>query len=738
MAVNVSARNYQLIIGGLDCTRALKSVDGGFSHYDSTGLILISASLVLGRALDFNENLDDRSNPRWARGNIINLYIANSSGQLVAAPIIGYLYILKAEFDGISQLKIEAGCILNLLNFRTPAGDGACFDLGESVDLNTIAVKLLNKAGAGGRWAGSLSGAPLVVPLPKLSNESYIQLFGKLCWVNGFVAYQNNVGLIRTKKVDRFPFAVKSLQVGIDDARYERLSGAESPVELIKVSGMLQTKKLTLDFTRQISEQYEIITLYGLNSVTNESQLVGKTITEEKLEFERRRRITTTIIYASKITISSGFSTRSPIRSQVIFSEKKVEESIYETKAPPQPDNCQNPDEGRLLVKSIKSYKQIRDALADYIAGRPNLVIPGDHEVILCSETKTTYQYDNRFYALCGGGITQGGDPEENTGNPLIITVERQLYGALRPDASVGILGAMELKVNQKNTIYWRQIRKGEWEIEDSTYELRESIEPTNLTNRYTQNEDLYLKKRDIKRSNSGQTTPPAPERFPPTHQVTEKQIKKEVRLPALSGNPLFRPREKEIVIDGGLLTSEQQAYELGLIEGHILWGRHKGQSCSVAVSDEWFSAAPLAGCRWQDISGASHLFMIDGLSIAFVNNRLALAFDGIWCGSAPANSGGSVVAPYKIVRDSVLGLGLGIVAKHFPYALNVRQFQATLGLGLGLIQGSGKICWEDSEWDYYDESSWNLVTNCFESSNWDSVNWDSLNKEAWNSLNGN
>jgi hypothetical protein len=130
MAVNLSARNYQLTIGNLNCTTALISAEGGWSHYDQSGLALIDATFVLGRALDFTENLDDRINPRWARGGVINLLIADSTGVLRPCPILGHLYVLNAEYDGSYQLKIEAGCILNLLNFRTPLGDGACVDLG--------------------------------------------------------------------------------------------------------------------------------------------------------------------------------------------------------------------------------------------------------------------------------------------------------------------------------------------------------------------------------------------------------------------------------------------------------------------------------------------------------------------------------------------------------------------------------------------------------------------------------
>jgi len=187
--LNLSARNHKLTIDNLDCTPILISADGGWSHYDQSGLATIDATFVLKRSLGWTEPLDDRINPRWGRGKIIKFYVSDSSMALRPAPVLGHLYILNAEYDGISQLTIEAGCVLNLLNFRTPAGDGACFDLGQTTSVNAIAVKLLQKIGIFG-FAGSLSGQPLTVSLPKLNNESYISLFGKLCWSNGSLAYQ--------------------------------------------------------------------------------------------------------------------------------------------------------------------------------------------------------------------------------------------------------------------------------------------------------------------------------------------------------------------------------------------------------------------------------------------------------------------------------------------------------------------------------------------------------------------
>jgi hypothetical protein len=701
MAVNISARNYQLIIGGLDCTRALKSVDGGYSHYDSTGLILINASLVLGRALDFNENLDDRSNPRWARGNIINLYIANSSSQLVAAPIIGYLYILKAEFDGISQLKIEAGCILNLLNFRTPAGDGACFDLEQSVDLNTIASKLLNKAGAGSKWAGSLNGAPLPVPLPKLSNESYIQLFGKLCWSNCFVAYQDNLGMIRTRKVTKVPNAVKSLQVGVDDARYERLSGAESPVELIKVSGVLSTKK-KVEPTITTEEEYGPVSAVNPESNSLSVILIRRTRTTEKIQ-----RFNRTIEIETKVEEPLGIIDPKSKKgdTQLWDSSRKIEKKIYEPPGVsgtitqvaiggtnPQQDNCQEPDEGRLFKHEIEIYRPFVVVLRIEAAGITPSQIGGGLTFWLDEANKIDYSYEQKT------------DPETKkiTIIPKIANTTTRPVGQILPNESYANLPLQHYPAKRQRQ-QWREKRKEEWEFKEINFECLALVNPAAVESNnpnvvISLGSKLVLVQRSARVvvSNSGQATPPAPERFPPTHEIIEKQVKIEVRLPALFGNPQFRPREKEIVIDGGLLTSEQQARELGLIEGHILWGRHKGQSCSVAVSDEWFNVAPLVGCWWRDINGASHLFMVDGLSVAFVNNRLALAFDGIWCGSAPANilpeqQYDYLVPPYSQVFDIELGSVSILESQAFPYSIELTSTEVKMfsQSGFGILTGA-------------------------------------------------
>ncbi|BDA74332.1 hypothetical protein CAL7716_084980 [Calothrix sp. PCC 7716] len=705
MAVNISARNYQLIINGLDCTPALKSVDGGFSHYDSTGLILINASLVLGRALDFNENLDDRSNPRWARGNIINLYIANSSGQLVPAPIIGYLYILKAEFDGISQLKIEAGCILNLLNFRTPAGDGACFDLGQSVGLNDIASKLLNKAGTGAKWAGNLNGAPLKVPLPKLSNESYIQLFGKLCWANCFIAYQDNLGMIRTRKVSTVPNVIKSLQVGVDDARYERLSGAESPVELVKVSGVLSTKK-KVEPTVTLEEEYGPVSAVNPESNSLSVTLIRRTKTTEKIQrFNRTIEIETKVEEPLGIIDPKGKKGD----TQLWDSSRKTEIKYYEPPgvntsgtitqvaiggSSPAQDNCQEPDEGRLSRHEIEIYRPFVVVLRDYIeaAGLTPSQIGGGLTFWLDERNSIDYSYEQKT------------DPETKkiTIIPKIANTTTRPVGQILPNESYANLPLQHYPAKRQRQ-QWREKRKDEWEFKETNFECLALVNPAAVESSnpnivISLGSKLVLVERSARTvvSNSGQATPPAPERFPPTHEIIEKQVKVEVRLPALFGNHQFRPREKEIVIDGGLLTSEAQARELGLIEGHILWGRHKGQSCSVAVSDEWFNAAPLVGCWWKDISGASHLFMVDGFSMAFVNNRLALAFDGIWCGSAPANipqgeEYDNLIPPYSQVFDIELGSVSILESQAFPYSieLTASEIKSQSQSGFGILTGA-------------------------------------------------
>ncbi|MBD2005607.1 MULTISPECIES: hypothetical protein [Cyanophyceae] len=648
--VNVSARDYALTIGGLNCTTALKSADGGYAHRDQSGLILISATFVLGRAFGFAENMDDRSNPRWARGQLIKTFIADASGELAIAPILGTLYILNAEYNGINELKIEAGCILSLLSFRSAADDGACVDLGESRNFDYFALRLLQRAGISG-FVGSLGGYTLKTSLPKLTNESYIELFGKLCWASGNIAFQNKHGQIQVKSSNpKISPRILSRQLGLNDVRYERLTGAEKPCDVIKVSGVIQelepTKKDDTTTTIEYGPARMVNPLAGLSTI-----IVEITKTKEELKFDNRTKITTT---TKRQPLGLLMPEQSVFRGRVSLAtgEQKVEKSYYE---PSTNAKCNEPDEGRITRTEISVYKPYGVAYREYIAAQPtNSISFGLMQLVLESKTVIEYEYvDSDATPLI---------------SPTITTTTSQPAAIILPEEKFAV-GTSSLFAVERRIQKWRKIREGEWEETEKSYkplgvarpEVIESLEANNVF--LTLNAKLALVPFEdrLVKSNSGGAQPPAPDRFPPIYEIKEKQTSVEVRLPSMFGNPLFREREREFMVDGGLLVSEQQARMIGEIEGAILWGRYKGQSCSVSLEQSMFSATPLDRVDWLDpFNNLSHAFAIDGLTIALAQKRVVMQFDGIWIGTVPTlTPNAPPVPPYLVVFQAKAAMGM-------------------------------------------------------------------------------
>ena len=698
--LNVSARPYALTIAGLDCLTALVSADGAFQHYDQSGLALINATFILKRPFHWTESLDDRTNPRWARGQLVQTMVANSGGTPQAAPILGHLYILNSEFDGINELKIECGCILNLLMYRTPAGEGACFNLGEETNLTAIAQKLLRKAGAP-PLIGSIIGNPLKVPLRKITNESYIGLFGKLCWANGHIAWQDNLGRIRARQT--LSGAMRQTpEVGLDDVRYQRLTGVEVPPEKIRVTGTLQSLKKVEDENSWKEKEYgpaamvygsvaEVAQDSGLNPFAN--VIIRETTYRESLDRPSRiKRTETKVRQPRGLALPDIFVNDLFLRNDRIMTEFRREKYIYEWQEQKPEDECKEIDEGRLLKTSYvirkpdilglqRWYSQDEGRLEVARQQRPFL-----ETIDMTAETgETEYFYydnpeedeDNPNEDDSGGGGVPGipGEVEvddQEQGIPVVvlkIVSEKKLpIGEILPQANWAL--PKQLRTCERQIRKWKLIRKGEWEYTESNYQSFALYQP-DLVERLidegdsgnASNESYWMSfvnlvptERRVDRSNSGQSTPPAPERFPIEYEVKEKNVSVTVRLPGLSFGYLFRDREREFTVDSGLLTSKEQARMIARIEGAILWGRYKGQSCTVAVSDAMFPVEPLDLAQWKDFYGSRHTFWMDGISLAMTQTRVLLAYDGIWKGSIVTINGVDVtVKPFQEEVEAIV-----------------------------------------------------------------------------------
>lgn len=694
--LNISARPYGLTVAGLDCLTALVSADGAFQHYDQSGLALINATFILKRPFGWTEKLDDRTNPRWARGQLVQTLVARADGTPVRAPILGHLYILNSEFDGISELKIECGCILNLLLYRTPAGEGACLNLGELTDLTAIAQKLLAKAGAP-PLVDAIAGYRLRVPLRKLTNESYIALFGKLCWANGYLAWQNNLGQIRARPTLSGAFR-QNPEVGIDDVRYQRLTGIEVPPEKIRISGTIQTLKKVEDETAWIEREYGPAKMIQFDAPG--SIIIKETRYKETIRRDLRKKFAQTDIWQPKgLVVPAALINNKYQLNSLYYTDLKTEEFVYERESDLvslggilSDANCKEIDEGRLLVTSYyiwrpeilglqQWYAFDEDRLESARQSRPYL----ESAYITAERGKVEYFYydvrDDEEEDTSGGvtggtGVTDGGNPKL----ALKIVSQKELpVGELLPQGNW--LSPKELTISEMQIRTWTLIRKGEWEYAEKNYQALSTYQPDlveklieedgqeNSQDEFPDNRywmkyvQLVPSEQRFERSNSGQATPPAPERFPIEWEVKERNFSTTVRLPGLSFGYLFRDREREFTVDSGLLVSEEQARMLGRIEGTILWGRYKGQACTVAVTDGMFGVNPLDLATWTDFYGSRHTFWMDGVSLAMTQTRVLLAYDGIWQGSVVVVDGVETeVKPFQEELEVVVdGAGVAI-----------------------------------------------------------------------------
>ncbi|MBW4648905.1 MAG: hypothetical protein KME06_09405 [Kastovskya adunca ATA6-11-RM4] len=752
--INVSARSYSLSIGGADCTIALKTAAGGYSHYDQSGLILLNANFTLGPALGFGESLNDRINNRWARGNRIDVFINNSS-TLTRAPVLGWLYILSSEYDGISELRIEAGCALSLLNFRTPAGEGACIKLGQATQLDLIASKLLNKAGMPLPYSGGLAGESLNMPLPKLTNESYVSMFGKLCWANGHVGYQSKDGLINVKKASLFPPALLQKNVISHAITYDRLSGAESPCERIVVHGIRKKIKASKDNEFNDSKRYGPAALVDPQASDGGKLILVETHQRQE-EINRKGRIKT-VTATKKQPLGIVLPEKFPGKYSFINSEQIVEKSFYEL-PPPGADECNEIDEGKLIKVETEIYRPKGVVLREWLAVQEartdqKVIVSGLERLVLAEKRVTKYEYNfkkavekkpNLSVAVSGAGgwsvigtgsnqgfmQTEGG---ESVPALVIDTLIQRPRGfnfpdLADPDANGGlvVMNPLAMQNSERQRQEWRLLRRNpsEWEFTESTSQLYGIAQPDTIellkekgvAQIQSLRDSLITIHKQPVVSNSGQTTPPAPERFSPEVAITEEPIIEVVQFPPVAGSG-FRDREREYSVDSALVTSAAQLQNIAKIEGAILWGRHKGQSCTIDLDDAIFNASPLARCDWTEPDGSAQAFLMDGLSIALTPTRFAASFDGIWIGRVSASpfygSSGNVVLPpstevlippYTLPTVVNLGSGSGFDLRFLPYN-TAEIIQASTQLG------SGSFFRLLKDWRYLAARDWGNVT---------------------------
>ncbi|MBD2437368.1 hypothetical protein [Nostoc sp. FACHB-110] len=719
MTVNQSARNIRLTIGGKDYTPCLISFQGSDNHLDSSGLISFSGQILLGKALDFDESLDDRKNPtRFCRGVSVILEIADSTGTRQRHPR-GALRILTPKYDvEKQQLTLEVGDLISLLSFKEPTDpDKADNKSYEGKTAAQIITTLLRLAGIGA-IGGSLPSAIYNYPL-NLSG-SYLQSVGKLLYANNCFAWIDNQEIFQVRVASISPDVGINMIVGIDDIWYKRLDGAEAPCEILKASGTEMIVRPTPEKLEDTTEQYGAASTVS-KDYGNFTIVIKKVErAQEWSEDLHRLRVKTATYQPYGLCIpetfwnkaSSGF-VLSPLL-QLIQSEIVVEDSYFESDK-----------ECKLKYKETKTYRPRATYLSEFKDAKPNYYLGNILELNINKWTKETYEYDkkDRLKKI----VTDTAELEI-----IILNGTNEDWSAwfFPPEDALSNLPRSEL-----NNQTWREINKDTWEY--YSYSLKSLVRVNQDLVKYQADSKIISNKLDLidagdgerRISNSGQEVPQAAERCPSKCTFEENNIEEKVIFGDICNSNL-KQRERTFTIDmlagrlepslqpgevatysttGSNSAAASQLIAIASREGRLLRGRYKGQELAMRLVDEIFNYHPLYPVRATELDGTIQNYLADGCSWVVSQQKALWSCDGIWVSTS---IGGVDVPPYTETHIKYLGLGLGIEVYSYPYLLGTTTAQMQLGEGLGI--NVSRLTWETIEWDEVSDDVWNNVDSLF------------------------
>lgn len=702
---NQSARNVRLTIGGKIFTPCLISFQGSDNHLDQSGLISFTGQILLGKALDFDESLDDRKNPtRFCRGVPIILEIADSTGTLQRHPR-GALRILAPKYDvEKQQLTLEVGDLIALLSFKEPTDpDKADNKSCEGKPASAIITTLLGLTGIGA-IAGTLPTAIYNYPL-NLSG-SYLQSVGKLLYANNCFAWIDRYEVFQVRTANIYPGTGVNMVVGLHDIWYKRLDGAEAPCEIIKASGTEMIVRPTPEETEETTEEFGPASTVDVALGNQEVILKKTTTTIEWDDAQHIRTITTQIEQPIGLVIPKNLQGEFGPKLQLIISEIQIEKFHYEAN-----------QECKLKFKETELYQPRGTYLGEYKEAKPETIV-NVLPLILIKLITETYEYDTKDRIKKIKTKTQ--------------EIQIIILNGTDEDWTQWIFPPEELSNSEITTQEWKEINKDTWDYRSTTLkclirvnqDLAEAEEDSEISNKLNL---ISATDNNIHRiSNSGQEVPPAAERCPPHCTFEENNIEEKVIFGDICNSNL-KQRERTFTVDmlsgrlepvlkpgetftysntGGSSAAAAQLRAIASREGRLLRGRYKGQELAMAMVDEIFNYYPLYPVRATEPDGTMQNYLADGCSWVVSQMKALWSCDGIWVGTT---QGSAVVPPYTETHLYYLGLGLGIDAESYPYLLGTTTQQMQLGEGFGI--NFSELSWETIEWDEVSDDVWNKLS---------------------------
>jgi hypothetical protein len=338
MAINLSSRGCELIIGSQDWTNWIDASSGiqiGYPEYQmGIGLMPVSGTITLSFSI-YDTNLPSNPNyflnpSQWKRGQTVTIRIKNSAGTLTYLPCSGQLlYLLKPtqrpnrDINGIATLQLDVGCRLALDDFPPePNKNIAGVVAGTSTNRNTIIGNILDYISV----PHSISSLPYPIdyPLPK-TDGNWISFAGAIADSAGYYLRCNSAGTVEAIPISIEPeTAIETYIVGADEKLWDSIGDtSEQPLEKLIVSGVKQNVLSVGSATQIINERLplsQISTAVGFEGnvnlapskrTTKTSTLVSSTIfvTQENIE-EPLCRVSTFAAYEDDVNLVPSKETK--------------------------------------------------------------------------------------------------------------------------------------------------------------------------------------------------------------------------------------------------------------------------------------------------------------------------------------------------------------------------------------------------------------------------------------------
>ena len=317
--INVSSRQFQVVVAGLDVTTLVQHFEVGDDKVSSSGLISTRGTIKLRYNPKFNIgrnpkiSLDPKipnSAKYWARGNSVKLWLDDSTQTLRKHPRHS-LRILSTKFDRNElSLIIEVGCLLALLDTPQPEGDESNTCINERRSIDDIIRDLLNGS-AKDYQCGEIIPQPGYIPVSivylgfvpgflespqeKGSGGSYISVAGKLAYDRGYALWVNKDEQIKAIKIAPSDSLAKLvLDADRDNFEYIRNdasgSSGEVPYDRIRVSYSVVTLTETETEYTQTTEEYGATEFIARSNI-----IIRRTRIKDIVDWKNNKREITTL-----------------------------------------------------------------------------------------------------------------------------------------------------------------------------------------------------------------------------------------------------------------------------------------------------------------------------------------------------------------------------------------------------------------------------------------------------------